>query len=62
MDKEKMTEEEKSLVALFKQVEGEKARSDLLFHIEGMVRAQEALKIDFGLAGQDAPFFNSAGI
>ncbi|MDR0663660.1 MAG: hypothetical protein LBF80_06245 [Spirochaetaceae bacterium] len=57
----KHTEEEKSLLALFREMESRAVRDDLLSQAGAMVRAQRALKADYGLAGQDAPQFNGAG-
>jgi hypothetical protein len=54
----RLTEQEKSLLALFKKIEGERGRNDLLFQAETMVRAQDAMKNDYGLAGPDASLFN----
>jgi hypothetical protein len=56
----KMTDKEKRLLGLFKGFESEKNRDDLIFQAETMVRAQEAMKADYGLAGLDAPLFNGA--
>jgi hypothetical protein len=57
----KLTDQEKSLLTLFKRIEGEKGRNDLLFQAETMVRAQEAMRNDYGLMGQDAALFNGSG-
>jgi hypothetical protein len=57
----KITEREKALLALFRKIETPKNRDDLLFQAETMVRAQEALKADYGLMGPDAPLFNGTG-
>jgi hypothetical protein len=57
----KMTEREKGLVGLFRKLESEKCRDDVIYQAEAMVRAQEALKADYGLMGPDAPLFNGLG-
>lgn len=57
----KMTDGEKKLFAAFKRLESEKSKDDLIFQAETMLRAQEALKADYGLVGKDAPLFNGAG-
>jgi len=59
--KMKKTDQEKELFELFRKMESQKSKRDLLFHAETMVRAQEALREDYGLVGLDAPLFNSAG-
>ena len=56
-----MTEQEKKLVEVFRGLESEKCKGDLVFQAETMARAQEALKADYGLVGRDAPLFNGAG-
>jgi len=58
----KMTEKEKGLMSLFKKLESDKCKNDLIFHAEAMVRAQEALKADYGLLGPDATLFNAAAV
>jgi len=57
----KMTDEEKRLLDLSRKLESQSCKEDLLHHAETMVRAQEALKADYGLVGRDAPLFNGAG-
>jgi hypothetical protein len=57
----KQTEEEKSLLALFREMESQTVREDLLAQAGAMVRAQRALKADYGLVGPDAPLFNGTG-
>jgi phosphoribosylamine-glycine ligase len=54
----KMTDREKGLLGLFRRLESEKSRDDVIYQAEAMVRAQEALKADYGLVGPDAPLFN----
>jgi hypothetical protein len=54
----KITDREKGILAAFRRLESEKSRDDVLFLAEVMVRAQEALKEDYGLVGLDAPLFN----
>lgn len=39
------------LIMSFDLIESQKCRSDLLFHAETVLRAQEALKEDYGLNG-----------
>jgi hypothetical protein len=57
----KMTEEEKKLLGLARKLESPKCREDLIFQAEAMVRAQDALRADYGLVGPDAPLFNGTG-
>jgi hypothetical protein len=57
----KLNDDDKRLVELARKLESPKCKKDLLLYAEGMVRAQEALKADYGLVGQDAPLFNGAG-
>jgi len=54
----KNTEQEKGLIGLFRQLESDKNREDLIFTAQTMVRAQEAMRADYGLVGKDAPLFN----
>jgi hypothetical protein len=54
-------DQEKKLVGLFRKLESQKCGDDLLFQAETMVRAQEALKQDYGIMGADAPLFNGTG-
>jgi hypothetical protein len=56
-----MTDDEKGLLGLFRKLESEKCREDVIRQTEAMVWAQEALKADYGLVGPDAPLFNGAG-
>jgi len=58
----KITEKGKKLLELFEKIEGEKSRADLLYQAETMLRAQEALKADYGLIGPDATLFNAAAV
>ena len=51
----KVTDQEKGLLGLFRRMESKKSQDDLIFQAEVMVRAQRALKEDYGLTGQDAP-------
>jgi hypothetical protein len=55
----KMTESEKKLLELSRKLESPRCRDDLMYQAEAMVRAQEALKEDYGLVGPDAPLFNN---
>jgi hypothetical protein len=57
----KMTDEEKKLLGFTRKLESQKCREDLMYQAEAMVRAQEALKADYGLVGRDAPLFNGLG-
>ena len=57
----KMTDREKGLLGLFRRLESEKSQDDVIYQAEAMVRAQEALKADYGLVGPDAPLFNGTG-
>ena len=57
----KHTEEEKNLLALFREMESRVVREDLLAQAGAMVRAQRALKADYGLVGPDATLFNGVG-
>jgi hypothetical protein len=45
-----MTEREKGLLGLFRRLESEKIQDDVIYQTEAMVRAQEALRADYGLA------------
>jgi phosphoribosylamine-glycine ligase len=56
-----MTDREKRLMGLFRGLESKKTQDDVIFQTEAMVRAQEALKADYGLVGPDAPLFNGIG-
>jgi hypothetical protein len=53
-----MTDKEKGLLLLFRKLESEKSREDVIFQAEAMVRAQEALREDYGLSGLGTPLFN----
>lgn len=55
----KTTEQEKELLNLFRKIETQKNKDDLLFWAETMVRTQNAVKADYGLIGKDVPLFNS---
>jgi hypothetical protein len=57
----KLTDKEKGLLGLFRKLESDKTRDDVIFQAEAMVRAQEALKADYGLVGPDAPLFSGVG-
>jgi hypothetical protein len=57
----KMTDDEKKLLGLVQKLESPKCQEDLIYQAEAMVRAQEALKADYGLVGRDAPLFNGLG-
>jgi len=57
----KMTDQEKTLLGLCRRLESDKSRDDLVFQAQTMVRAQDAMKEDYGLVGPDAPFFNGTG-
>jgi hypothetical protein len=57
----KLTDLERKLVETSLKLESRKCREDLMFQCEAMVRAQDALKADYGLAGLDAPLFNGTG-
>jgi hypothetical protein len=57
----KMTEDEKSLLGLFREMESRTIREDILAQAGAMVRAQRALKADYGIMGPDAPLFNGTG-
>jgi hypothetical protein len=54
----RITNEEKRLLDLTRKLESPKCREDLVYQAEAMVRAQEALKMDYGLIGADLPLFN----
>jgi hypothetical protein len=56
----KETKEEKRLLGLFRKLESEKTRDDLIFQAEAAIRVQEAVKKDYGLASPDAPLFTGA--
>jgi hypothetical protein len=57
----KLSKEEKRLLELSRKMESPKCKENLLIQAEAMVRAQEALKADYGLVGPDAPLFNGLG-
>jgi hypothetical protein len=57
----KMTDMEKRLLGAFGKLESEKSQNDVIYQAEAMVRAQEALRADYGLMGPDAPLFNGTG-
>jgi hypothetical protein len=44
-----MTDKEKELLELFRKVESEKNRNNVIFHTELVVRVQEAFKEDYAL-------------
>jgi hypothetical protein len=56
----KLTDEDRRLIETARKLEGRNLREMLMFQAETMVRAQEALKGDYGLMGPDAPLFNGA--
>jgi phosphoribosylamine-glycine ligase len=56
-----MSDLEKRLLGAFGKLESEKSQNDVIYQTESMVRAQEALKADYGLVGPDAPLFNGLG-
>jgi hypothetical protein len=47
-----MTEQEQKIIEIYRKLENQKSKDDLLFQAETMVRAQEALKADYGLDDQ----------
>jgi hypothetical protein len=47
----KITDREKRLLRLFRKLENQRCQDDVIFQTESMVRAQEALKEDYGLTG-----------
>jgi hypothetical protein len=55
-----ISKDENTLLELYRKIEGERNRADLILQGQIIVRAQEALKADYGLVGQDAPLFNGA--
>jgi hypothetical protein len=57
----KMTEQEKGLVGLFRKVESRKNREDVLFYTQAILKAEDALREDYGLLGPDATLFNGTG-
>jgi hypothetical protein len=57
----KLTDKEKRLLGAFGRLESEKTQDDVIYQAEAMVRAQEALRADYGLVGPDAPLFNGTG-
>jgi hypothetical protein len=57
----KMTEQEKGLMGLFRQVESHKNREDVLFYTQAILKAENALREDYGLVGPDMPLFNGTG-
>jgi hypothetical protein len=58
----KMTEQEKGLLERFRQVESPRNREDVLFHVQAILKAENALREDYGLVGPDATLFNGAGV
>jgi hypothetical protein len=57
----RMTDEDKRLIKTARKLETRNLREMLIFQAETMVRAQEALKADYGLVGPDALLFNGTG-
>jgi hypothetical protein len=57
-----MTEQEKGLLGLFRKVESRKNREDVLFYTQAILKAEDALREDYGLVGPDAPLFNGTGL
>jgi hypothetical protein len=53
-----MTDEDRRLIEAARKLESRSLREMLMFQAETMVRAQEAMKNDYGLMGPDAPLFN----
>jgi hypothetical protein len=45
----RITNEEKKLLGIVRKLESPKCREDLIYQAEAMVRAQTALKMDYGL-------------
>ncbi len=56
----KITDEDKRLLTAARKLESPKCREMLIAQAEAMLRAQEALKEDYGLVGLDAPLFNGS--
>jgi len=51
-----LTEDEEKVLGLFRKLKSEKCRKDLFFQGETMVRAQEAVKVDYGIVDpEDSP-------
>jgi hypothetical protein len=50
----KMTDQEKSLLGLFRQVESRKNREDVMFHVQAILKAEDALREDYGLMAREA--------
>jgi hypothetical protein len=44
-----ITNQEKGLLELYRKLESQRNRNDVIFQIDAMVRAQEALRADYGL-------------
>jgi hypothetical protein len=53
-----LSQDEKTLLGLYRKIEGKKSRADLILQGQLIVQAQEALKADYGLLGPDATLFN----
>jgi hypothetical protein len=47
--------------ALILQVESRKNRKDVLFHVQAILKTENALREGYGLVGPDAPLFNRTG-
>jgi hypothetical protein len=54
----KITEEDRELLDLKRKMESKLCQDTLMTMARIMVLAQEALKADYGLMGQDMPLFN----
>ena len=58
----KMTEDDKRLIDIVRKLESKQCKDNLLSYGLAMVQAQEALKVDYGLVGLDAPLFNGSDV
>jgi hypothetical protein len=47
-----LTDDDSRLIEIVRRLESKKCRDDIVYQAEAMVRAQEALKEDYGLTGQ----------
>jgi hypothetical protein len=57
----KMTDQEKALLGLFRRVESPRNREDALFHLQAILKAEDAIREDYGLMGPDMPLFSETG-
>jgi hypothetical protein len=56
-----LTGDEQKIIENYHKLESKRCREYLVLYATSMVRAQEALKMDYGLMGLDTPLFNGTG-